>query len=77
MGVSCLVFCFIYYLYMMQREKGHIEDCFRVLRVEEREDELFVPACVQFKIRNFTDVNFDNLTATVSGVLCVNFLIFT
>jgi hypothetical protein len=32
---------------------------------------------VQFKIRNFTSVNFDNLIAQVNGVLCINFLIFT
>lgn len=35
-----------------------IEDCFKVMRVEQREGEIFVPACVQFKIRNFTEVNF-------------------
>ena len=54
-----------------------MEDCFKILRVQGRDDELYVPACIQFKIRNFTEVNFENLTASVYGVLCVNFLIFT
>lgn len=43
----------------------------------DKKHELYVPACVQFKIRNFTSVNFDNLMAQVNGVLCINFLIFT
>lgn len=54
-----------------------LEDCFRIMKVEGNDDELYVPACVQFKVRNFTDVNFENLVAQVNGVLCVNFLIFT
>jgi hypothetical protein len=38
---------------------------------------MYIPTCVQFKIKNFTSIDFDSLTATINGVLCVNFLIFT
>ena len=54
-----------------------IENCFKIMKLEGKDSEIFVPACIQFKIRNFTEVNFENLQATVNGVITVNFLIFT
>ena len=55
-----------------------VEDCFKLLEVkQEKKKELFVPATVQFKIKNFTEVDFENLTATVNGLFSISFLIFT
>lgn len=54
-----------------------MEQCFRVLSLDKHPEEIFVPSCVQFKIKNFTEVNFENLSAKVNGVLCISFLIFT
>lgn len=47
------------------------------MKVKGRDREIYVPACIQFKIRNFTEINFENLQASVIGILCVTFLIFT
>lgn len=64
-------------VYGRKQAREVLEDCFKIMKIEGKDSELFVPACVQFKIRNFTEVNFENLVAQVNGVLCINFLIFT
>lgn len=64
----------------MEFDDQVIEDCFKILTIESKpgkEREIFVPVCAQFKAKNLTEVNFDNLTATINGVLCISFLIFT
>lgn len=36
-----------------------MEDCFKLLEVcDEKQGTLCVPSCVQFKIKNFTNVDF-------------------
>jgi len=38
-----------------------IEDCFKILKVTNRDNQTvkcYVPTCVQFKIKKFTDINF-------------------
>jgi hypothetical protein len=37
---------------------GKLEQCFRVLFSEKKPEELMIPACVQFKVKNITEVNF-------------------
>jgi len=53
----------IIFKYIIKRmdDVTDIEDCFKILKVTNRDNQTvkcYVPTCVQFKIKKFTDINF-------------------